>query len=58
MNEPVETKAKTPLVVTGGVGLLAFFLIGQAFAVSLVTDIVTSLMIFGTGVAVGKFGLK
>lgn len=56
-NEPVPTK-KTPLVVTGGVGVLVFLLIGQSFAVSVVTDIITSLMMFGTGFLVGRFGWK
>jgi hypothetical protein len=58
MNDPVEAKSKTPMVVTGGVGVLVFLLVGQAFAVSIATDIVTSLLMFGTGVAVGRFGLK
>lgn len=56
-NEPVPTK-KTPLVLTGGAGILVFLLVGQSFAVSIATDIVTSLLMFGTGVLIGKFGWK
>lgn len=58
MENPLEKAGGKSLILTGGGGLLVFFLVGQAFAVSIATDIVTSLMIFGTGVLVGKYGWK